>query len=837
MSSDAEDVFFEASEHEAASDAESTRTVDRPWQQSNGATDENSPSTPSAAETSRVDQTAPAAIARAKHWNSSAKSQTRHSLPSLPPVPPIPRHILEAGGRPASVSSPKAPIINSAPSRAPRRHSREAEIISSPNIYVERPRTSTGLYTRNDKQMLSSRRTLHSRENGTIGAEDSHSESRLERARGKSLSMINGRSHRRTTTQADARGDDREVDHARARDGAGRKEDLFLELAQDSEEDNARPPSRNGRAASRLSQAAKRKSLPADAEIANLTSPGEQRPKSSGSAIHGRVFSRPSALLSDLQRRPGPHQSTPIRDSFGADDSTSVSGRSLSGRAQKYTTQPSRAYATPSLSGQRLKSPDLPSYGRRRPSFGTASVKSRNTDHLQNKDEEADSQDGSLTAGSDRKRSLPESSAESQGAETVWDELDDLKSRIKKLELTGKLPTSSGAAISGESSERPRTATTAPTTINSSPKHERKMTGSDAKSPSADSGGLPGPNLANVHPLLHSALAKAKSLLQPSLYRMLEATASDSLQLAAMTGSAGPQGTAFSAASIINGVTVSDRHVRRKADNMCRNLTDLTLALCDGKHENTMAVAASSPLTAHSVQPSPTIRNSRSSLGPGENIQRNNSRPVSRLEARRTSILGISAGQSVSGSPRESDELSNASEQEGTPTHVRATPQELRRISRSNSRLLGVRSNRYGETSADEEPTVRPPSRAMTDAGSNFRNRLSGQHQSPGQSGTSPSLRESLIARRANAGAHDTNRELPRISSLNTDLARRRWTKEVTPPVMEEEGDAVSEYTPPSSHSRRRVTSMGQFRERRTLGDGVPSRTASLSSRRHMAVE
>ncbi|KAI7521167.1 hypothetical protein KC316_g19616, partial [Hortaea werneckii] len=144
MSSDAEDVFFEASEHEAASDdADSTRFVDRPWQQSNGATDENSPSTPSAAETSR----------------------------------------------------------------------------------------------------------------------------------------------------ADARGDDREVDHARARDGAGRKEDLFLELAQDSDEDNARPPSRNERAASRLSQAAKRKSLPADAEIANLTSPGEQRPKSSGSAIHGRVFS------------------------------------------------------------------------------------------------------------------------------------------------------------------------------------------------------------------------------------------------------------------------------------------------------------------------------------------------------------------------------------------------------------------------------------------------------------------------------------------------------------------------------------------------------------------
>ncbi|KAI7655144.1 hypothetical protein KC322_g18402, partial [Hortaea werneckii] len=173
MSSDVEDVFFEASEHEAASDADSTRLVDRPWEQSNGADGENTPSTPSAAETSR----------------------------------------------------------------------------------------------------------------------------------------------------ADARGDDRVVDQELSRDGNGRKEDLFLELAQDSDENNGRPPSRHERAASRLSQAAKRRSLPADAEIANVTSSGEHRPRSSGSAIHGRAFSRPSALPSDLQRQPGPHQTTPIRDSVRADDS------------------------------------------------------------------------------------------------------------------------------------------------------------------------------------------------------------------------------------------------------------------------------------------------------------------------------------------------------------------------------------------------------------------------------------------------------------------------------------------------------------------------------------
>ncbi|KAJ0338705.1 hypothetical protein COL922a_005295 [Colletotrichum nupharicola] len=42
---------------------------------------------------------------------------------------------------------------------------------------------------------------------------------------------------------------------------------------------------------------------------------------------------------------------------------------------------------------------------------------------------------------------------------TVWDELDDLKSRIHRLEMTGKLPKISGAVMSRTSDERPPTAT------------------------------------------------------------------------------------------------------------------------------------------------------------------------------------------------------------------------------------------------------------------------------------------------------------------------------------------------------------------------------------------
>ncbi len=63
-----------------------------------------------------------------------------------------------------------------------------------------------------------------------------------------------------------------------------------------------------------------------------------------------------------------------------------------------------------------------------------------------------------------------ESSASTAAPSTVWDELDDIKSRIHRLELTGKIPATSGAAMSRVSDERPPTATTTVTTISTSPK-------------------------------------------------------------------------------------------------------------------------------------------------------------------------------------------------------------------------------------------------------------------------------------------------------------------------------------------------------------------------------
>ena len=611
--------------------------------------------------------------------------------------------------------------------------------------------------------------------------------------------------------------------------GQKKNEDLFLELANDGE-GHARPPSRGERALSRLSQAGKRRSMPSAEHT--LPSLADRRPKSSGQAFANRPTSRLDAMSStNLQRHADRYRSTPSRASYRPEDTASLSGPSQPGRPQRWSSIAERSPASPSLR-ERVASPEAPQYGRRRPSFGTTPLqpqKQRQSRLPGSFDEHSESP----AEGSEPKQSQDSTDVDSQAADTVWDELDDLKSRIKKLELTGKLPPTTGAAVSSnENSERPRTATTAPTTIDSSPKRDKQEKKADsvatpAEAPSADYS-VGGPGTANIHPLLHSALAKAKPLLNSNLYRTLEATASDALQLAAMTGGAGPQGTAFSAASIINGATVSDRHVRRKADTMCRNLTDLCLALCEGKLDSP-AVAASPVAINTPLQNSPSMRPGRSSLGPNEGAVRATSRPMSRLEARRTSILGTGSSIGASPSPNRESEDVSASEPENTPSHI--PPQEQRRIGRSGSRLQ-VQRLQYDDVSGDEDPTIRPVSRAMTD---NFRSKPNGprDYNSPGAQ-RSPSLRDSLVARRANAAAHEENQKLTRATSLNSDNGRRRFLDHSTPPVLEEESGVPEVYQPTSS-SKRRVTSYG-FGNRRATAD-LPNRATSLNQRRHVVVE
>ncbi|KAK3357506.1 hypothetical protein B0T25DRAFT_566777 [Lasiosphaeria hispida] len=169
-----------------------------------------------------------------------------------------------------------------------------------------------------------------------------------------------------------------------------------------------------------------------------------------------------------------------------------------------------------------------------------------------------------------------ESSASTAAPSTVWDELDDLKSRIHRLELTGKTPSTSGAAMSRASDDRPPTATTNATTMSASPK---RGSGTGAAQPDASSTTS---SQRESQPILLSALSKTRTLISPEVFGAIEAAATDALALSSMMGAPGQPGPISSGASTIGvGGSLTDRQLRRKAESICRSLTELCIALAD----------------------------------------------------------------------------------------------------------------------------------------------------------------------------------------------------------------------------------------------------------------
>lgn len=180
---------------------------------------------------------------------------------------------------------------------------------------------------------------------------------------------------------------------------------------------------------------------------------------------------------------------------------------------------------------------------------------------------------------------------------TVWNELDDLKSRIKRLEITGKVEPSPGQPAPREKDERPKTAATESSRyVMQSPKRSQSATDTAPSDPKSQlegsvtpsNGGSSGIDVNQLHPLLHTSLSKAKLHLSSSVFRALQNTAQDALVLAALLGS-----TATGTSSTVaipngnnnNGLGLSsgtnDRQARRKADSVCRDLTELCLALSE----------------------------------------------------------------------------------------------------------------------------------------------------------------------------------------------------------------------------------------------------------------
>ncbi|RFU79941.1 lpxtg-motif cell wall anchor domain [Trichoderma arundinaceum] len=414
--------------------------------------------------------------------------------------------------------------------------------------------------------------------------------------------------------------------------------------------------------------------------------------------------------------------------------------------------------------------------------------------------EEDDTPEGNLAEGT-------ESTTSTNAPSTVWDELDDLKSRIHRLELTGKLPPTSAAAVIKASEERPPTATTTVTTMSLSPKKSAAGQQTDAGSTTSSQ--------REAHSNLHSALVKIKTILSPEVYRALETAANDALALSSMMGTPGQPGPISGSASVVaGGPAVTDRQLRRRTDSVCRSLTELCIALGEGTSRSTAPVPQvvttqlnPSP-NAHLEPPvTPTMLNSktysvsrRSSVVPEQAIQVISSpRAMSKFEERRNMMLN----GSVLTSPRNSA---------STPT----TPSDSMAARRAS--LMVARSRR----AVTEEPEDGRRSSALLRS-----RRGAGDESDDGGRRTSFLVR----SRRNTVGDEDEGSRFRAPSRAITEVNGIRGTKEYPyvsdAPTPRPE---VKSPQPPSALSRRRFITSNLQPSRLT----VPSTSGTPSSRKFL---
>ncbi|MCJ1398180.1 hypothetical protein MMC11_001377 [Xylographa trunciseda] len=348
----------------------------------------------------------------------------------------------------------------------------------------------------------------------------------------------------------------------------------------------------------------------------------------------------------------------------------------LSGNTSKPT------YAPSSAQSQREASPELPSIYGRRPSapesnhrFPTREYRQSNLSLAPNGHYHSSPLTGRSGLYEEDSPSTPraegtESTVSTTAPSTIFDELDDLKSRLKKLELTAKMPTSSSAAIATTTGERPRTATTTVTTMSPSPNHGRDMSASPSTS-------VPGVQVdAGTHPLLNSALAKTKPIISRHVYRVLEATAIDALTLAKMAsnGASGVPGSGI------------DRQLKRKADSMCRSMTELCIALADDRTEvdvpKTIIRPGSRDANSSRFQRGTSTEAPSYEKGSSQEPEESStSRVISRLEARRTSMLGLQGfTQGVSRGKEQQVELGTPNQNSSGLIRTSTVLQRARRV-------------------------------------------------------------------------------------------------------------------------------------------------------------
>ncbi|KAL5629876.1 hypothetical protein BROUX41_001482 [Berkeleyomyces rouxiae] len=361
-----------------------------------------------------------------------------------------------------------------------------------------------------------------------------------------------------------------------------------------------------------------------------------------------------------------------------------------------------------------------------------------------------------------------DSTTSTGGPSTVWDELDDLKSRIHRLELTGKLPKSSSSAMSRVSDDRPPTAHTAATTNSeSSPK---RVTANGNSPPVSNNnlgvkdGSSTTSSQKETPSLLHAALAQAKSGVSIEVFRALELAANDALGLTTLLGNVGQPGPISSGASSIGyggASTVTDRQLRRKTEGIVRSLTELCIALSTDSIQRpfsnnivqSIETPQESPLSPTSVGGfNPIMMHHKQSVSDqSPSSMPASPRAISKLEERRNKLLNSPAlpaprylAASPSGPPpsaqisgsealhtpsqgRKSALLTSRrragteepEEQSGRKTSMllrtrRAGTEEPEDTNGRRTSIL-IRGRRAPIGSDDDEPRMRPPSRAITE--------------------------------------------------------------------------------------------------------------------------
>ncbi|KAK4456261.1 hypothetical protein QBC34DRAFT_13902 [Podospora aff. communis PSN243] len=345
-----------------------------------------------------------------------------------------------------------------------------------------------------------------------------------------------------------------------------------------------------------------------------------------------------------------------------------------------------------------------------------------------------------------------ESSTSTTAPSTMWDELDDLKSRIHRLELTGKAPSTSGAAMSRASDDRPPTATTNATTMSASPK---RGSGPGASQPDASSTTS---SQREAQPILLSALSKTKGIVSNEVFSAIEAAATDALALTTMVGAPGQLGPISSGASTIGGVgNVTDRQLRRKADSICRSLTELCIALADESGPTKPPQSAPAP-REREIEPltSPTVTKFAplpAQRRPSTLVDSTPSKPAvmsprapTSLEQRRLTMLASTTLPSPryalapltpmesAGAGRKTSLLLSRTRRAGTEEPEEMTgrrsslllrtrragteePEENRDAPQGRKTSLLVRSRKLSNDD-EEEPRFRVPSRAITEVNS-----------------------------------------------------------------------------------------------------------------------